>query len=334
MYSSNIYGAEPNPTGEPIGGGPRYSRIITNYTYLITSKEELISLLKKAKSGDIIYIADTSKINLSGCPAIKIPGGVTLASGRGKNNSEGALLFSNELNTFPMFETGGQYVHITGLRFSGPDTARRTEEMARLLKENGDKGYYSIPNSRGVQSIYSHTEIDNCEFCGWSHAAVFLAAYIKNIKCDSNYIHHNYIHHNQRSGLGYGVCLDNAQALIESNIFDWCRHGIAGSGKPLTSYEARYNIILEHFSRHAFDMHGGSDRKDGTNIAGNEIDIHHNTFKLVDQYDIIIRGIPNTGVEIYNNYFYNSDPTKCVRQDNAFGNFSIYNNKFGVKIMY
>ncbi len=327
-YSTKIYGAEPNPTGEPIGGGLGYSKIITSYTYLVRTKEELLSTLKKAKSRDIIYITDTSRINLSGCPVIKIPEGVTLASGRGKDNSEGALLFSNELKTFPMFETGGEYVHVTGLRFSGPDTTRRTEQMKELYKEGK---YYSIPNSRGIQSSYSHSEIDNCEFWGWSDAAIYLILNKKLIKCDSNYVHNNYFHHCQREGLGYGVCLDNAQALIEANIFDCCRHGIAGTGRTNTSYEARFNLVLEHFNSHAFDMHGGADRKDSTNIAGNTIRIHHNTFKLINQSDVVIRGIPVIGAEIYNNYFYNKDSTKSVLQINAHGNFKMYNNKFGVK---
>ena len=88
------------------------------------------------------------------------------------------------------------------------------------------------------------------------------------MRASKAYIHHNNIHHCQRSGLGYGVALDEADAIIEANLFDWCRHAIAGTGSPGTSYEARYNIHLENASSHCFDMHGGGDRGDGTNIAG------------------------------------------------------------------
>jgi len=149
------------------------------------------------------------------------------------------------------------------------------------------------------------------------------------VTCEGNYIHNNNIHHNQRHGLGYGVCIDNAQALIEANIFNWCRHAIAATGKPTTSYEARYNMVLEKFNGHCFDMHGGKDRKDGTDIAGDKIVIHHNTFKAVNNSSIVIRGVPRIGAEIYNNLFYDPDFSFDVKQLTATGNMNVYNNKYG-----
>jgi hypothetical protein len=330
LRPDKIYGAEPNPMKEPIGGGVGYTKIISKYNIRVNNKAELLSALGNAKNGDIIYIADSSTIDLSGSEKIKIPGGVSIASGRGYKGSLGALLISTELKTYPMFYSGGENIRLTGMRFCGPDTDRRTAQMKQLFKEGGHKSFYSIPNSIGISSAYSNTQIDNCEFWGWSHSAVLLSPG-KKIFSDRNYIHNNYFHHNQRSGLGYGVSIDSVQVLIEGNLFDWCRHGIAGTGKPGTSYEARYNIVLEHFSEHAFDMHGGADRKDGTNIAGNSILIHHNTFKLVEQSAIVIRGRPIIKAEIYNNLFYNPDSSLTIKQIAEKGNMKIYNNKYGVQ---
>ena len=328
-HFKNIYGAYPNPMKEPIGGGTKYSRFTKRYSKLVNNKAEFLFALDNAKSGDIIYIADSSKIDLSGCNKLKIAKDVTIASGRGHNNSLGALLFSNQLHTEPMIFTSGENIRITGLRFSGPDTTRRTEQMIELFKSGGHRNYYSIPNSVGISSDYSKIEIDNCEFWGWSYCAVYISG--KGEPSENIYIHNNNFHHNQRQGLGYGICIDNAHVLIEGNMFNWCRHGIAGTGRSGSSYEARYNLIFEKFSSHAFDMHGGVDRNDGTDIAGSSILIHHNTFKLLDQNAIVIRGIPSKEGEIYNNLFYNSDSTKSVVQYNPKGHLKIYNNKYSLQ---
>ena len=97
-----------------------------------------------------------------------------------------------------------------------------------------------------------------------------------------------------------------ASPLIEANLFDFCRHCIAGSGHSGCNYEARYNLVLDNATSHSFDMHGGWDRGDGTDIAGGWIRIHHNTFcksKIELQRAIAIRGVPNIGAEIHHNWF-------------------------------
>jgi len=86
---------------------------------------------------------------------------------------------------------------------------------------------------------------------------------------------------NQRNGLGYGVSHGygkNISSLVECNLFDYNRHSIAGTGVPGNSYEARNNVELGASLSHNFDMHGGKGRRDGTDIAGTKILIHHNTF--------------------------------------------------------
>lgn len=314
------FGAEINPTGEPIGGGYGYSRLVNCKDYYVKTLEELLDALRQAQAGQVVYIDDKAEIDLTGKQKIVIPGGVTLASCRGREDLQGALLFSNELATSGMFLAGGARVRLTGLRLRGPDQTRRTEQMRKLHKQGR---YYSIPNSDGIISTHPHLEVDNCELWGFSHAAVFLRK-----GASKAHIHHNYIHHNQRSGLGYGVCLDQADAIIEANLFDWCRHHIAATGRPGTSYEARYNLVLENANGHSFDMHGGKDRKDGTDIAGDFISIHHNTFRATGVRAIVIRGKPRQKADIHHNWFLHSDHKKAIAQVYATGNMNVYRNQF------
>ena len=313
------FGADINPTGNPIGGGKGYKKFVTEIHYKVKTYKELIRAIKKSKPFRTIYIDDNAVIDMTGKERISIPVGVTLASGRGRNNSQGALLFSDKLDTCPLLSTGGPKVRITGLRLRGPDPERRTEQMQQLYKEGK---YYSIPNSDGIMSLYSELEVDNCELWGWSHASISLK------KGASAYIHHNHIHHNQRQGLGYGICLNEADAVIEANLFDWCRHAIAGTGMPGTSYEACYNIVLENANSYSFDMHGGADRKDGTDIAGDWIHIHHNTFRATHKSAIIINGRPRQRAEIHHNWFLHPDKEMAIKQTNGEGNMNIYKNVY------
>ena len=317
---TETYGCEANPTGDPIGGGPGYRRIVPPPASQVKTAERLVAALANAKAGDVVYVADDAEIDLSGKENLTVPAGVTLASGRGRGGSQGALLFSNQLKTIPLFLTGGDKVRVTGLRLRGPDPGRRTDEMRRLHREGK---YYSIPNSRGIQSAHPGLEVDNCDLSAWSHAAVFLRK-----GASGAHVHHNAMHHNQRSGLGYGVCLDESTALIEANRFDWCRHHIAATGRPGTGYEARYNLVLENANGHSFDMHGGRDRKDGTDIAGDWLKIHHNTFRAPSVAAVVIRGRPTGRADIHHNSFHHAGPDKAVRQTNAKGNLHVYENVY------
>ena len=320
LLSDSTFGADSNPTGNPIGGGDGYDQLVEEYDYFVTSRAELLNALKQATEGQVVYLADTARVDLSGDQKIEIGAGVTLASGRGKPDSEGGLVFSTELETTPLFVVTGPNVRVTGLRLEGPDSMRRTEQLTQLLSEGR---YYSIPVSRGIETFEPRLEVDNCELWGWSHGAIFLRA-----NSTDNHIHHNYFHHNQRHGLGYGVVMDRSEALIEANLFDWCRHHIAGTGSPGTSYEARYNLVLENANSHSFDMHGGRDRDDGTDVAGTVIRIHHNTFLAVDVEAVVIRGVPEEYCDIYNNWFIHSVPGVAVKQVYAKGNVRHYSNQY------
>jgi len=326
--ASETFGAQANPTGSPIGGGKSYSRLVEKGDFRVRTAAELIAALGKAAAGQVVYVLDEAKIDLT--PLVRekklvpeIPGGVTLASGRGRDGSAGGLIFSDELKTNPLFQIAGQGVRITGLRIRGPDPEIREKELRRRLREGGRKGYYAFPTSDGIRCSHARLEVDNCELSGWSHAAVYL------LKAAGAHMHHNHIHHCQRLGLGYGVCLNEADALIEANLFDYCRHHIAGTGRAGTSYEARYNLVGPHANSHSFDMHGGRDRKDGTDVAGTWIRIHHNTFRAVHVPAVVIRGRPEKLAEIHHNWFLHAKPSSAVRQTNAKGNVKAFENRFG-----
>ena len=309
--SDYSFGCEGNPTGNPIGGGVGYSYILSaaDADYVVSTKPELLSALSSAVCDDIIFVTGSACIDLTGEHHINIPGGVILASDRGYNGSAGALLYTDQYDTMPLFQCAGPNVRVTGLRLEGPDP------------EIGE-GAYVLPNSRGISTAYSGLEVDNCEIWAWSHAGIILL----NGGTDA-YIHHNYIHHCQRTGLGYGISHSYgvADSLIVANIFDYCRHGIAATGTTGNSYEACYNYIGENANGHSFDMHGGKDRNDGTDIAGDTILIHHNTFRYPKA--VVIRGIPNDGAWIYNNKFCVGLGIAVV-QRNAYGNMHVWMNLY------
>lgn len=294
------YGAQVNPTGNPIGGGVNYSAVAEQFdaNYLVRNRVELIFSLANVNSGEKIYIDDNVAINLTNEKGLIIPENVTLASGRGFNGSDGALIFistnqSIEESVSPLF-FASENVRFTGIRLKGPSNGTSQTDL-----------------SEGIRVISKNVEIDNCELYGWGLAAVSFH------NSTNGYIHHNYIHHNQRAGYGYGVVLNKADALIEANLFNYCRHNIAATGRPGTSYEARYNIILENATSHSFDMHGAPDFEkfyrishwrfddecgpiaEDSSLYGAYNDQPPNNGKLMnmDQYTCWVEGKINTGLK-------------------------------------
>jgi len=161
--------------------------------------------------------------------------------------------------------------------------------------------------------------VDNCEISGFSHAGVHLRT------AQGHHIHHNHIHHCQYQGLGYGVCHNTASSLLEYNLFNWNRHSIAGTGRPGNSYVARHNVELGVSLSHCFDMHGGRDRKDGTNIAGTSIEIYNNTFRA-RQTPVVIRGVPQEKCEVHHNWFTrHSEAGQAVRSS---GKTKVFSNAY------
>jgi hypothetical protein len=310
-----VYGAKPDELG-PIGGGEGYQRIVTDGDYRVTTVDELIEALKKAKAGEVVYINPEADIDCTTLVfaeklVLEIPEGVTLAGNRGHEGSKGAVIYSDAFATRPLIRTLGPNVRITGLWIRGPDPLRRIDHHKRSFNtERGDRKeqhvyYYKFPVSEGIHTKFSGLEVDNCEVTGWSHAGVFLA------DGHDHHVHHCYIHHNQMNGLGYGVSHgygEEAVSLIEYNLFNANRHSIAGTGKPGNAYEACHNVEMGVSLSHTFDMHGGSDRQDGTTIAGDWMKVHHNTFGCTNATAIVIRGVPGELADIHHNWFFTDKP--------------------------
>ncbi len=311
--NGEVYGARPGKRG-PIGGGEGYTDVVTEGDFSVRDLESLLEALAKAKPGQTVFIPGdttidlTARIYIEGL-VLEVPEGVTLAGERGHKGSAGALLTSDALDTPVMLRATGPDVRVTGLRLQGPNPKRYLDHHRRSFGPDG-KGrsyYYKFPTSDGIKTEHSGLEVDNCEISGFSHGGIYLT------DGKDHRIHHNFIHHCQYNGLGYGVCHNTASSLIEYNLFNWNRHSIAGTGRPGCSYVARHNIELGESLSHCFDMHGGRDRKDGTDIAGTTIEIYNNTFRA-PKTPVVIRGVPEEKCEVHHNWFVRHDrPTRAVR---------------------
>ena len=233
----------PRPGSEPIGGGRGYSKIpdMAQADFKPATSADLLAALAGAQPGALIYIPDTAEIDLSGLTEISIPGGVTLASGRGRiledgSVSEGALLCT--ATHAPLFVVSEPGARLTGVRLGGPAPER----------------FVPIPNSVGV-IVDCPVEIDNCRLWGWVRAIA--------VHGEGPYIHNNVIHHSGYHCLAYGVALERGgSALIEENIFDYMRHAVAGGCGTFGgtfSYEARYNITGKNMYSSSYDAHGAND---------------------------------------------------------------------------
>ena len=298
------FGCEANPTGDPIGGGPGYRDIKTSGDFTVRTRQELLDALKQAKAGQTIFLPDGVEIDMTGANAIDLPPGITLAGTRGLDGSLGARLFTTLRTTSPLFRTTGDDTRITGLRIEGPYAG--PEKIATF--------------SYGLSMYHHNSEVDNCEIYNWNCVGI-AARGGGDVR-----IHHNYIHHCQQSGYGYGVSTGGCNCFIIANKFDWCRHDIASSGSPGDSYEAAWNWVGEHATSHRFDMHGGRDRGDGTDIAGDWIHIHHNTFLDTKRAAVVIRGVPSQGADVHHNWFAQPTAAEAVR---APGNTRVHRNLCG-----
>ena len=326
VVDGETYGAMPDDVGL-IGGGRGYTRLVTKGDLVAEDLDQLLDVLSKAKAGQVVFIPGETVIE---CTArvyiedlvIEIPSGVTLAGNRGQDGSAGALICSDALKTPALVRATGPDVRVTGLRIQGPCPKRYLDHHRRSFAEKrGHEYYYKLPTSSGITTGHPGLEVDNCDISAFSGCGVTLG------KGDRHHVHHCFIHHCQYGGLGYGVYHGSASSLIERNLFDFNRHSIAGSGGPPgCGYEARHNVELGTSLGHCFDMHGGRDRKDGTNVAGTTMLIHHNTFRAPET-PVVIRGVPQDTCKVSQNWFpRHPDAGRAVRaeegtivEDNAYG---------------
>jgi hypothetical protein len=333
-----VYGARPDDLG-PIGGGAGYTRVVTDGDHRVSALDELIAALAEAQPGEVVFVDpagdyDCTTLVYAEQLVLEVPEGVTLASNRGQDGSRGAVIYSDAFQTAPLIRATGPNVRLTGLWVRGPDPKPRLDHHRRSFRaDRGDdkvqhEYYYRFPCSKGIDSAFPGLEVDNCEVSGWSIAGIHLSG------GDGHRVHHCYIHHNQYNGLGYGVCLGSAPAvvLIDQNLFNYNRHSIAATGMPGNAYEACNNVEIEASLSHMFDMHGGRDRGDGTDIAGAWLKVHHNTFRTDRVRALVVRGTPEEPSEVWGNWLFHAAPgdaafmpwpmggaTNLDCRDNAYG---------------
>lgn len=323
LIEGQKYGAIPD--SQPLGGGYGYHEIFTTGDYVVETTEEFIEALSKAKEGDVVFVKENAVIDLTTVgETLTVNSGVTIASNRGYLDSPGGLIYCDAFYA-PIFRLK-ENVRITGICIKGPDPEPRLDFHKRSFAGDNPKGldyYFKLVTMYGLLTDYSGLQVDNCELAGFSTGAISISGESKD-----HHIHHNYIHHNQRNGLGYGVSHGKAISLIEYNLFDYNRHDIQGSGEPGSGYEARHNLQMGHSLSHCFDMHGGSDRKDGTTTAGGDILMHHNTF-LSEKYPYLIRGLPTGIQDFYRNAVY--EPLSSYERGYLYGWDSEYYKKFLVR---
>ena len=296
------FGCEANPTGDPIGGGAGYRDVKASGDFTVRTAEELLAALKVAQPRQVIWFPDGVEMDLTGQQGLAIPPGVTLAGTRGRNGSPGARLFTTLKSTSPLLRTTGDDTRITGLRLEGPYA-----------------GADKVPFfSYGLSLTNDNSEVDNCEVYNWNCVGIGVGG------GGTVRVHHCFIHHCQLSGYGYGVSTGRSNTFIIANKFDYCRHHIASSGSPGDCYEAAWNLVLPNATGHHFDMHGGRDRGDATEIAGDWMLIHHNTFQGPARH-VVIRGVPSQGAEIHHNWFSGPAKEKAV----SGGNTRVFRNVCG-----
>lgn len=301
------YGAYVEEGEAPIGGGGDYEEIFTTGDYVVDTFSELTDAISKAQSGEVIFIEGHAAIDISSLvnagKYLDLKPGVTLASNRGYKNEDGTIatggrIYSSSMANKAIYASEGS--RVTGLVITGGDPNQHLAHHARAFQggRGGSSYYYRLTSvsTDGIHVIGNGVRVDNCELGGFGHAAVNLAPGVKDVL-----VQYCYIHHNQANGLGYGICHgNNTESIVEYCLFNYNRHSIAATGAPTTGYIARFNVEMGSSLSHCFDVHGGSDRGDGTNIAGTYCEMYNNTF-LADTYPYWLRGIPEEYQEFHNN---------------------------------
>lgn len=271
-------------------------------------------------------------MDLSGLDGVYVAPGVQIIGDRSVRDA-GPRLYTR---TFPseLLHVGDEAhgpsdgVRITGIRLDGgmsddPFTAVGKPEATAIV----------VRSSQNVE--IDHNEIDH-----WRGKGISIRDPDNRIaqdNADTVRVNDNYIHHNQHPNgnmclidggshaAGYGVEVSyGAYALIDSNVFDWNRHAIAGDGRDGSGYKAYRNLVLQHggvhfhcvnvwdivfgvltfplnelgvvdddhiYHTHQIDMHGRGDNGFGS-LAGEWMDIQFNTILYTAGTGIKLRGTP------------------------------------------
>lgn len=272
---------------EAIGGGAHYSEKVTeeDADVVVTSHDELLKALATAESGDVVFVDPATECySPRKSERYVIPAGVTLASNRGVDGSEGALLHTDAPYSYGahgLVSAQGDDARVTGLRIRGPHPDVDWFSHTYDYEQSGINA-----RSNGAARV----EVDNCEIWGFAHLVA---------SGTDGHVHHNSLHHANMTGLGYCTSTGNTEGTIFefNDCWHW-RHVVAAGGKG--GYEARFNRIDGPSISHAFDQHSP---------GGSYSDIHHNTHRGGRQVDnnkhpilAAFRGSNVRNAEVNNNW--------------------------------
>lgn len=284
-----------------VGGGAAYDQCVDPELadWIVDSRDDLFAALDGSSDGAVVYVADDAEIDLTGESEITLRKDVTLASGRGRNGSDGGLLYTDEFPRW-LFRSRAAGVRITGLRLRGP----RTDYFDPREEFSDATAAYSC----GLHLFGDTAEVDNCELFGWPHAAIAFGA---REHSTDGFAHHNAIHHNRMETLGYGLEIYDGWSRIEHTHFDANRHAITGFGYDTNGFVAQYNLIGPNPISHAFDMHRLSENIscEDERLAGKGVSIRHNTFAYTEdalgrsQEAVDVRGVPAEQSIVDRNWF-------------------------------
>lgn len=305
--SENAGTSLPVKTASPVvGGGASYDRCVDpdSADRIVDSRADLLGAL--GGSASVVYVADDAAIDLTGASEISLGKDVTLASGRGRNGSDGGLLYTDSCPRW-LFRSRAAGVRVTGLRLRGP----RTDYFDPREEAGDEEDAYSC----GLHLFGDAPEIDNCELFGWPHAAIAFGA---RGQPTAGFAHHNAIHHNRMETLGYGIELYDGWSRIEHTYFDANRHAITGFGYDTNGFTAQYNLVGPNPVSHAFDMHRLSENISCEDdlLSGKGVSIRHNTFAYTHdslgrpQEAVDVRGVPAEQSVVDQNWFaHQHEPT-------------------------
>lgn len=294
-----------NPSGNPIGGGPGYSKIPNpgSADYVLGPDATAADLLRLAKqyyeddgtlitpasaasAGSLIWIDSAAELDLDGYNRITFNDGVTLASNRGEHlgggkYAPGALLMRNSM--WPNPDGGPQMDalfmawsngRLTGFRALGPYDL----DGVNASRTTGWLGGATFFAKRRVAGTF---ELDNNEIYGWPDFAV---TWYHTTSGDA--MHHNWIHHNRQSGWGYGLypgrpynSTKEVTFLTEYNLFQENKHSTDGNSARPTSWHnlkwtVRGNIFLGKHGQAI--VHAHNNDVGGCRYSGWKIDFIRN----------------------------------------------------------
>ena len=159
-----------------------------------------------------------------------------------------------------MFRIQCNNVRLTRLKMEGADTTFSRNNLSCAFRTKANYG--------------KNLRVDHCEMLGFEWAASFWQGSVGQVD-------HCVIHDNAREGMGYGVLVYGARAvLICDNVFWSCRHVVCGEGAN-GHYTFRHNHVKHDKGLKPGGNHSCIDAHSG--MKGGSFVVEYNIFENVKQ---------------------------------------------------